>query len=145
MIGCAADPQRERFLEHLIVPHRFVVRVEQYVGVRVDQTWQQGHPGQLDRAGVVGRLDLGFWANSTDRLPIHDNNPAVVGFECDPIPHARWLKHDRPHSDCPRSSPTFCRRVLCVHGIRLSDETHDDYDQATPHDRSFQRISIASP
>src|SRR5439155_1553579 len=62
MVRGPADSQGQRFLEHLVIPARFVIRVQQNVRVRVDQSRQQRGPGQLDDAGVGRHLDLAFRA-----------------------------------------------------------------------------------
>ena len=49
-----ANSKCQRFLEYLIVPERFVVRMEQDMGVRIDQTRNQGCAVQLDRAAPSG-------------------------------------------------------------------------------------------
>ena len=48
VVGRPADAQGQRLLEHLVVPRRLVVRVQQDVRVSVDQARQQRASRQLD-------------------------------------------------------------------------------------------------
>ena len=61
MVRRAVDPQRQRLLKHLIVPQRLVVGMQQDMCVGVDQAWQQGCPGQFDRASILRDLRPFRW------------------------------------------------------------------------------------
>ena len=58
MNGGAANPLRERLLEHLIVPFRLVVGVEEQMGVSVDEAGQKRHAGQVDDLRSLRRINL---------------------------------------------------------------------------------------
>ena len=89
MVGCPADPQCQCFLENLIIPERFVVRVEQDMSVGVDQPRQQGRPRQFDRPGSPRGPSPGGRSGRLDDLALDHDDPAVVSLECQSIPNPR--------------------------------------------------------
>jgi hypothetical protein len=48
MIRRARDTQPEPLLQHLVVPHRFVVRVKQHVRMSLDEAGQERCARHLD-------------------------------------------------------------------------------------------------
>ena len=77
MIDGPCHAQRLRFEEHLIVPARLVVGVQQDVRVRVDEPGQERHAGEIDldrAAGGDGRRGTG----RLDARAADEDRPAVA-------------------------------------------------------------------
>ena len=62
----AGDAERERLVQHLIVPRRLVVRMQQQVRVPLDEPGQQRRAGQVDRRRAGGCADVGRRADGGD-------------------------------------------------------------------------------
>ena len=93
VIGRPADPQRQRLLEHLVVPGRLVIGVQQHVRVGVDQPRQQRRAGQVDRAGAR-RATLTSPAGPTASIlsPRTRTAQPSCGFERDAVEDAGGLQ-----------------------------------------------------
>ena len=78
VIDGAGGAQGEAFVRDLIVPRRFVVGVEQDVGVAFDQAGEQGGAGEVDDLGVGG-VDGGGGSGGLDAVAADADGPAFVG------------------------------------------------------------------
>ena len=95
----AGGAEREWLLQHLLVPERFVVRVQEQVRVRVDEPRQHRHVRQVDRQRIRW---AGRWRRSA-RPPrsrsLAPGRPTPV--ELGAVEHRRWPQHhDRPAVRC---------------------------------------------
>ena len=81
MIGRPADAQGLRLLEHLVVPGRFVVGMQQDVRVGIDQARQQRQPRQLDRAGILRSLDPVGRADAFNFAAADQNHPSRMRLD----------------------------------------------------------------
>ena len=79
--ACTPGAQRavgDRFLQHLFVPARLVVRVQEQVRMQVHEPGQQRGAGQLDHLGVRGRVHGARRTGGDDALALHQHDPAHV-------------------------------------------------------------------
>ena len=74
----AGRAERQRLLEHLVVPGGLVVGVEEEVGVALDQPGQKCGAGQLDPPGAVRDRHRVGGPRGGDPLAVDDDHPAVV-------------------------------------------------------------------
>ena len=65
------------FVQHLIVPGRFVVRVQQHVRVAFDQAGHQRGARKIADGGVAS-LDRRGRTNGFDVIAAHEDRPALV-------------------------------------------------------------------
>ena len=89
----ARRAQAERLLEHLIVPRRFVVGMQQDVRVPFDQAWQQCRARQLDDFGRRCRHAVGG-PRGVDAIAADPDRPALVHGGT--VEHAGRLQDDDP-------------------------------------------------
>ena len=83
------DAQAEWLLEHLIVPVRLVVRMQQHVRVQIDHAGHQRHTGQIDYRCISGRLDRRRWADGCDATVLHQHHNATHGCGSRTVEDAR--------------------------------------------------------
>ena len=76
VVAGGEDPIGQGLLQHLIVPERLAVGVQEQVGVDVHQAGQQGRPRQPQGPGPAGRNNVR--AHRADGLPLHQYFPAGV-------------------------------------------------------------------
>ena len=84
----------DRLPEHLIVPERLVVRVQEQVRVQVHQSRQQRRPGQLDDLGPGGRVHAGRGPRGTDARTLDEHHPVSVR-RLARAPHLRRTQQER--------------------------------------------------
>ena len=78
VIDAARHPQRQRLAQHLVVPRRLVVRVQQQVRMPFDQAWHHGRTGQRDAASS-GRRGRGSRRTCRlDAIAAHHHHPPGV-------------------------------------------------------------------
>jgi len=93
-LACAtarAVPQREAFVEDLIVPARLVIGVQEEVTVALDHAGHEGRPGKVDHLRTGGRREVG--AGGGDPVALHQHLPA--GMDLASVEHAVGLEQDR--------------------------------------------------
>jgi malate synthase len=76
MVDGTGGAKRERLLQHLIVPARLVIGVEEEVGMALDHAGHQGHSGQVDHPDAGRSLDAG--AGGLDPVAADEDRPAGV-------------------------------------------------------------------
>ncbi len=94
MVRGPAHPQRQRFLEHLVIPRRLVVRMQQHMRVRVDKPRQQRGAGQRDAACARRHGDLILGPHGIDFPAAHHDDPAGMSARSNAIVDASRPKHD---------------------------------------------------
>ena len=72
----ARDAKAQRLLEHLIIPVRFVVRMQQHMGVQIDHSRHQRHAGQIDDDRIAWRPDVGWHPDRRDFAILHQHDNA---------------------------------------------------------------------
>src|SRR5205814_5950059 len=82
--------ERQRFVEHLVVPGSFVVRMEQHVRMRVDQSRHQCRARKIDRRRAGWRADLTTGAGGDDAVAGHEYRPAGMWRVLHTVPYAVW-------------------------------------------------------
>jgi hypothetical protein len=88
----AERPVGGRLLQHLIVPQRLVVGVQQQVRVQLDQAGDQGLAGQGDDLCVGRRGDLGLGPDRADLAGLDHDDPAPVRRRVPRAPHRVGLQ-----------------------------------------------------
>jgi hypothetical protein len=78
VIDRAGHAIRERLARHLIVPARFIVRVQQQVRMALDEPRQERRAGQRGRLRSGGQADRRQWSGRLNPFPTDDNHPPGV-------------------------------------------------------------------
>ena len=91
----ARDAQSERLLEHLVVPQRLVVRVQEEVRVPFDEAGNQGGARERDPLGPCGDRDAGFGTCGFDPLAADENDPSLLRRVRRSVPHRAGHQQDR--------------------------------------------------
>jgi hypothetical protein len=78
----------ERLGEHLIVPQRLVVRMQEQVRVQIDQAGSERGAGQGDALGIRRRLDAVGRTDRGDLAVVHQHRPAGMRGVAVGGPHA---------------------------------------------------------
>ena len=89
----AGGAQRERLVQHLIVPQGLVVGVEEEVRMALDHAGHQGRAGQVDDPGAGGRGEVG--PGRGDPVAVDQHRPAFVRARIDAVEHPRGAEEDR--------------------------------------------------
>src|SRR6185312_4515524 len=79
---------RQRLLQHLIIPQRLVIRMQEDVRVRVDQPRQQRGAGQVDGLRIRRQLDRIARPDRGDLVAFHQHRPARVRRFAARVEHA---------------------------------------------------------
>ena len=88
----ARGAQRQRLVEDLIVPRRFVVGVQQQVRVALDESGHESQPAQLDHAGAGRTGDRCRGPGGADAVAVDDDFPA--GLHALAVEHALGAQHE---------------------------------------------------
>ena len=102
--------QRQRLVQHLIVPARLVVGMEEEVAVPLDHPRHQRVAGQVDGARAGGNGEVG--ADRDDAVAAHQDLPAGVGLAVDAVEHRGRAQQERCRFGRRRrrASQRQCRR-----------------------------------
>jgi hypothetical protein len=82
-----------RLAQHLIVPERLAVRVQEEVRVALDEPGDQRGAGQLDTRGAGGGADVLGRADRLDAVAADHNDPPGVGRVEHAVPHRLGNDH----------------------------------------------------
>src|SRR5262249_18330040 len=132
VIRSPADPQGQWFLEDLVVPGRLVVRMQEDMGMRINQAGQNRGPWQFQHASLRRHLHFVRRSYALDLLATDHDHPAGVRLQGPAIEYLRRFEHDRP-SDL---RPDEARRH------HHDDESHKAWMLHRPLRYSWQGISL---
>jgi hypothetical protein len=135
----AGDAQGERLVEHLVVPRGLVVRVEQDVRMRIDQSGENGRARKLDDASVGRCPDLRGWSRAFDPVTANEDRPPVVDVGA--IEDARRTEEDRGRRRRRRLLGRSCRGDRHGSGDRGQGEAATD--GRSGHER--RRVRCVAP
>ena len=76
VVDRAGGAQRQRLVEHLIVPQGLVIGVEEEVAVALDQPGHEGRAGKVDHPGAGGSGEIG--PGRDDAVAVDQHLPAGV-------------------------------------------------------------------
>ena len=79
--------QRQRLVQHLIVPQRLVIGMEEEVRMALDHARDQGLAGQVDDPGAGRRGDVR--PDGLDLVALDQHRPALVRLRIHPVEDAR--------------------------------------------------------
>ena len=88
----AGGAQRERLVQHLIVPLGLVVRVEEEVRMALDHAGHQGRARKVDRARAGGSGEVR--ADRRDPVALDQHRPAFMRCRIDPVEHPRGAEEE---------------------------------------------------
>jgi hypothetical protein len=86
----ARGAERERLVQHLIVPQRLVVRMEEEVRMALDHPRHERRSGQLDDACARRRFDRR--PRGRNLVALDQHGPVLVSPRIDAVEHARRLQ-----------------------------------------------------
>ena len=132
--------QRERLVQHLIVPQGLVVGVEEEVRMALDHSREQGRAGQIDDLGAGRCGEVG--PGCGDAVALDQHRPAGVRARIDAVEDPGGAEEDRfrcsgngTHGCDQRCSeqakvsnvhsPTCARACVCVRAERAKEASHE--------------------
>ena len=89
----AGGAQRERLVQHLIVPQGLVVGVQEEVRMALDHAGHQRCAGKVDGPRAGGRGEVR--ADRGDPVAVDEHLPALVRLRVDAVEHARGAEEER--------------------------------------------------
>ena len=89
----AGGAQRERLVQHLIVPQGLVVGMQEQVRMALDHSGHQRSAGEVDRARAGGRGQVR--ADRGNPVAVDQHRPALVRLRIDAVEHPRGAEEDR--------------------------------------------------